>query len=202
MSKGLKTLLIVAGVVLVVFFLVYKFFIGTYNSLIELDETTDSQWSQVQNLYQERFDKIPNLVSTVKGYAKHEESVFTEIAQARAKAGGVVNIDSSVLSDEGKMAEFQKAQDSLGASLQRLLVISENYPSLKADRNFLALQDEISEIENKISLERKRFNDSVKRYNTKIRSFPSNIIAGNMGLEKKAYFEAAKGSETAPKVEF
>lgn len=202
MSGFLKKTLIIAGIILVAGIGLYSCTAGMYNGLVQIDEEVNEKWSQVQNLYQERFDKIPNLVATVKGYAKHEESVFAEIAQARAKAGGVVNVDSSILEDDAKMAEFQQIQDSLGASLQRLLVVSENYPTLKADRNFLALQDEISEIENKISLERKRFNDSVKKYNTKIRSFPTNIVAGNMGLEKKAYFEAVKGSETAPKVEF
>lgn len=198
----MKKKYIVIAVLIAVAFIAYRLSAGNYNSLVTLEEEVNAQWSQVQNLYQERYDKIPNLVATVKGYAKHEETVFTEIAEARSKAGGVVNIDSSILDDEQKLAEFQKVQDSLGASLQRLLAVTESYPSLKANENFLALQAEISESENKISLERRRFNEKARSYNTSIRTFPKNIVASFAGFKSKAYFESVQGSETAPKVEF
>lgn len=190
------------GIVLVVIALVYNFFAGNYNKMVSLDEEVSAAWSQVENQYQRRYDLIPNLVSTVKGYASHEEKVFTEITEARSKAGGVVNVDSSVVDDEEKLAEYQKIQGELGASLQRLLAVSENYPELKANENFLSLQDELSGTENRISVERKRYNDAARTYNTFIRKFPANIVANMNGFTKKAYFEADSAASSAPKVEF
>lgn len=202
MKSGTKKALIIVGVILVCCFGIFKFFGGTYNTIVSLDEGVSSQWAQVQNQYQRRMDLIPNLVSTVKGYAKHESDVFTQIADARSKAGGVVNVDSSILDDPEAFAKYQKVQGELGSSLQRLLMITENYPELKADQNFLALQDQLEGTENRISTERKRFNETVSEYNKYIRSFPKNIIANMNGYRPKSYFTASDEAQSAPKVEF
>ena len=202
MKSGTKKALIIVGVILVCCFGIFKFFGGTYNTIVSLDEGVSSQWAQVQNQYQRRMDLIPNLVSTVKGYAKHESDVFTQIADARSKAGGVVNVDSSILDDPEAFAKYQKVQGELGSSLQRLLMITENYPELKADQNFRALQDQLEGTENRISTERKRFNETVSEYNKYIRSFPKNIIANMNGYRPKSYFTASDEAQSAPKVEF
>lgn len=201
-KNPLVKICVTIGIILVVIALVYNFFAGNYNKMVSLDEEVSAAWSQVENQYQRRYDLIPNLVATVKGYAAHEEKVFTEIAEARSKAGGIVNVDSSVVDNEEKLAEYQKIQGELGASLQRLLAVSENYPELKANENFLALQDELSGTENRISVERKRYNDAARTYNTFIRKFPANIVANMNGFTKKAYFEADSSAKSAPKVEF
>lgn len=175
---------------------------NTYNSLVNLDEGVSEQWAEVQNQYQRRLDLIPNLVSTVKGYAKHESDVFTQISEARASAGGQINISDEVLSDPEAFARYQQVQDNLGSSLQRLLVVTENYPELKADQNFLSLQDQLEGTENRITVARQRYNDVARKYNTKVRSFPANIIANMGGFEKKTYFAASSEAQSAPKVEF
>lgn len=175
---------------------------NTYNSLVNLDEGVSEQWAEVQNQYQRRLDLIPNLVSTVKGYAKHESDVFTQISEARASAGGQINISDEVLSDPEAFARYQQVQDNLGSSLQRLLVVTENYPELKADQNFLSLQDQLEGTENRITVARQRYNDVARKYNTKVRSFPANIIANMGGFEKKTYFAASVEAQSAPKVEF
>lgn len=192
----------VIAVVVIVLGIIYKFTIGTYNTIVDLDENVSSAWSQVENQYQRRLDLIPNLVNSVKAYAKHEESLFTQLAEARSKLGGVVNIDASITSDPQKFAEYQKIQGELSSGLQRLMAISENYPELKANQNFLALQDELAGTENRIATERKRFNDSAKTYNSYIRKFPQSIIAERKGFEKKAYFEADSTASKAPVVQF
>ena len=202
MKNGTKSLLITAGIIVVVLFGAYSCYKTNYNGMVAKDESVQSTWAQVQNQYQRRMDLIPNLVNTVKGYATHEESVFTEIAEARAKAGGVVNVDSTMLDDPEQFKKYQQVQDSLGASLQRLLVITENYPQLQANQNFLALQDELSGTENRISTERKRFNDTVQDYNRYIREFPRSIIANMSGFRTKAYFAASEAAQTAPTVQF
>lgn len=168
-----------------------------YNSMVRLDESVEASWSQVENQYQRRMDLIPNLVNVVKGYAKHESEVFTNIAEARSKLGGTVNIN-----DPDALKAYQENQAQLGNTLGGLLALTESYPELKADKNFLELQDQLEGTENRISVERKRFNDTVKAYNRKIRSFPTNILANMFGFEKRPYFEAEKGAEKAPKVEF
>lgn len=173
-----------------------------YNNLVDLDEQVKSQWAQVENQYQRRLDLIPNLVSTVKGAASHETELYTQVAEARAKAGGVIKIDDSILEDEEKFAEFQKAQDSLGGALQRLLSVTENYPELKTNENFLALQDELEGTENRIATERKRYNDVAQTYNSAIRKWPGVLFANKMGLKAKAYFTAATEAATAPVVQF
>lgn len=202
MSKGLKTLLIVVAVVAVIGFSLYQFFGGNYNKMVAMDEEVMSQWGQVENVYQRRLDLIPNLVETVKGYAKHESKVFTDIAEARSKAGGVMKVSDEVLNNPESFKKFQQAQGELSGALQRLLVVTENYPELKANANFMALQDQLEGTENRITVERKRFNEVVKIYNTFIRQFPRSIIANMNGFRAKQYFEAVEGADKAPQVSF
>ncbi len=202
MSKGIKTLLIVVAVIAVIGFGMYSFFAGNYNTMVAMDEGVKSQWGQVENVYQRRMDLIPNLVATVKGYAEQEKEVFTNIAEARSKAGGVMNITDEVLNNPESFSRFQKAQSELGGALQRLLVITENYPDLKANANFMALQDQLEGTENRITVERGRFNEVVRPYNIFIKQFPRSIIANMSGFREKAYFTASEGAETAPVVSF
>ena len=202
MSLKLKNGLIGLGIILVVLFGCYSCFSGNYNNLVTMDEQVNAQWAQVENQYQRRYDLIPNLVATVKGFATHESEVYTQVAEARSKAGGIVNIDSSITDDPEKMAQFQKVQDSLGGALQRLLSVAENYPELKANQNFMALQDELEGTENRIAVERKRYNDAAQVFNTSIRKFPVVFLANTFGFKTKAYFKAAEESKSAPKVEF
>jgi Uncharacterized conserved protein len=202
MSKGMKTGLIVLAVVLVLGMMCWSFFGGNYNRMVSMEEDVKSQWGQVENVYQRRFDLIPNLVATVKGYAAHESDVFTGIAEARSKAGGVMNISDEVLNDPEAFARFQKAQGELGSALQRLLVVTENYPELKADQNFLALQDQLEGTENRITVERNRYNESVKIFNVFIKQFPRSIIANMSGFRAKSYFTADEAAQQAPAVSF
>ncbi len=202
MNKGLKTFLIIVAVILVIIFSVYRFFAGNYNQMVSLDETVKGQWGQVENVYQRRLDLIPNLVATVKGYASHEESVLQQVTEARSRAGGVMNISDEVLNDPEAFSRFQEAQSELGGALQRLLMITENYPDLKANTNFLALQDQLEGTENRIAVERKRYNDVVKTYNVFIKQFPRVFIANMYGFSEKAYFSADAGAQNAPTVEF
>lgn len=172
----------------------------SYNSMVEKQESTSAQWGQVQNAYQRRADLIPNLVATVKGYATHEENTLKEVVEARAKATQVtVNADDLT---EENVQKYQQAQGQLSAALGKLLMVQEQYPDLKANQNFLALQDELAGTENRISVERNKYNEIVKDYNQYIRKFPQTIWAGWFGFTKKGYFEAEAGSQTAPKVEF
>ena len=173
-----------------------------YNRMVTLDEGVSAAWAQVENVYQRRMDLIPNLVETVKGYAAHEQETLTALTEARSRAGGVTNIDEDLLNDPEAFARFQQAQDGLGSALQRLLVVTENYPDLKANQNFLALQDQLEGTENRIAVERMRFNEAVRAYNTTIRRFPQSIIANMTGFDKKPYFESAAGAEVAPEVKF
>jgi LemA protein len=173
-----------------------------YNRMVTLDEEVNASWGQVQNVYQRRFDLIPNLVETVKGYASHEEETFTAVVEARSKVGGVMNISDEVLQDPDAFARFQQAQGELTGALQRLMVVSEQYPDLKANQNFLALQDQLEGTENRIAVERQRFNEAVKNYNSYIRRFPQAFVANMTGFEKKNYFEASGDAQSAPKVEF
>ena len=191
--------LIIFVVCAVALFSCYK---NTYNSLVYMEENVSGQWAEVQNQYQRRMDLIPNLVSTVKGYASHESEVFKQVSDARSKAGGQINISDEVLSNPEAFERYQQVQDQLGSSLQRLLMVTENYPELKADQNFLALQDQLEGTENRITVARGRYNDAAKQYNSKIRSFPTNIIANMSGFEKKIYFSASAEAQSAPKVDF
>ena len=171
-----------------------------YNSMVNKQETVTAQWGQVQNAYQRRADLIPNLVATVKGYAAHEQETFTAVIEARAKATQM-QVNAEDLTEEG-LREFQQAQGQLGSALGRLMVIQENYPELKANQNFLALQDEVAGTENRIAVERNKFNETAKDYNQYIRRFPHIIYAGLFGFKKKGYFEGDAASQTAPVVAF
>ena len=202
MSKGLKTGLIVLGIIVLIIFSLYGCVTGSYNSMVAADENVKAAWSQVENVYQRRFDLIPNLVNTVKGYASHEEKVFTEIAEMRSKAGGVINVSDEVLNNPESFEKFQKAQNELGGALQRLLAIAENYPELKANENFRDLQSQLEGTENRIAVERKRFNEAVQTYNMQVRRFPQAFLANMFGFREKAYFKADEQAATAPKVEF
>lgn len=172
--------------------------IGTYNSLVSLQEDVSSAWGQVENVYQRRADLIPNLVATVKGYAAHERSTFEAVTRARANAASVHGGDLS----EDEVKEYQKAQGEVSSALNRLLVIAEAYPELKANENFLDLQAQLEGTENRIAEARRVFNETAKKYNRKVRYFPSNIIASMFGFEIKGYFEADAEAHKAPKVEF
>lgn len=174
--------------------------VGKYNGLVGKDEAVSGQWANVENQYQRRADLIPNLVATVKGYAKHESETLEGVVAARAKATQVTVDPTNLTAD--KLKEFQAAQGQLSSALGKLLMITENYPELKANQNFLELQAQLEGTENRITTERGRFNDLCKEFNASIRKFPTNIVASFAGLEKKAYFEAEEGSDKAPKVEF
>ena len=196
MKKGLVTLIVVAVIVLGGFIWVKN----VYNQIVVSDEYIQATWAQVENVYQRRADLIPNLVSTVKGYAAHESETFENVVAARAKATQVT-VDPSDLTPEA-LARFNEAQDGLSAALGRLLMIQESYPELKANQNFLELQAQLEGTENRIATERMKFNDAVKAFNTGIRRFPYNIVASMFGFEKKGYFEAKAGADVAPVVEF
>ena len=195
-KKSIITIVIIAVVVLAI----YLWFKSGYNAMVEKQETVQAQWAQVENVYQRRADLIPNLVATVKGYAQHEQGTLTDVIEARSKATGIT-IDPTDLDPED-IARFQAAQDQLSGALSRLLVSVEAYPELKANENFMALQSQLEGTENRITVERQRFNETAKDYNQYIRKFPRNIIAGMFDFEKVGYFKAQAGAETAPKVEF
>jgi len=196
MKKGLITIAVIAVIAVALFGWVK----GAYNGLVKGEEGVEAAWAQVENVYQRRADLIPNLVATVKGYAAHESETLQAVIDARAKATGIT-VDASNLSEEA-LAKFQSAQGELTQALGRLIAVSESYPDLKANQNFLELQSQLEGTENRISTERKKFNETAQGYNTNLRSFPTNIIAGLFNFEKKGYFKAAEGAETAPKVEF
>ncbi len=173
-----------------------------YNTMVNKQEAVTSQWGNVQNAYQHRADLIPNLVATVKGYAQHEQETFTKVTEARAKATQMnASVNPEDLTEEN-LQKYQNAQAELSNAIGRLLLIQENYPELKANQNFLALQDEISGTENRINVERNKFNTFAQDYNAYIRRFPQVIYAGLFGFKKKGYFEAAQNAQSAPKVEF
>ena len=196
MKKGYIVLIVIAVVILSIFF----WFRGSYNGMVSMSETVSSQWSNVENQYQRRLDLIPNLVNTVKGYATHEKETLEGVVAARSQATQI-KVDAADLTPE-KLAQYQKAQGAVTSALGKLLAITENYPDLKANQNFLELQAQLEGTENRINVARKNFNDAAQAYNTNIRRFPKNIFAGMFGFDKKAYFEAEEGSEKAPKVEF
>lgn len=168
--------------------------------MVKLDEQVSSQWAQVENVYQRRADLIPNLVNTVKGYADFEKDVLTSVTEARSKATSV-NVDPTKLTPES-IQKFQEAQGQLSSALSRLLVVVEKYPDLKANQNFLELQAQLEGTENRITVERQKFNEVTQQYNSKIRTFPNNLTAGLFGFEKKGYFQAEAGADKAPEVKF
>ena len=187
-------------ITIVVIVLVALWGISSYNGLVSMDENVSNKWANVETQYQRRSDLIPNLVNTVKGYAKHESQTLEAVMAARSQATQV-KIDPSNCTPQ-QLAAYQKAQGDVTTALGKLLAITENYPDLKANQNFLELQSQLEGTENRINVARKDFNDSAKEYNTSLRRFPRNIIASMFGFEKRNYFEAEAGAEKAPKVEF
>ena len=187
-------------ITIVVIALVALWGISSYNGLVSMDENVSNQWANVETQYQRRSDLIPNLVNTVKGYAKHESQTLEAVMAARSQATQV-KIDPSNCTPQ-QLAAYQKAQGDVTTALGKLLAITENYPDLKANQNFLELQSQLEGTENRINVARKDFNDTAKQYNTSLRRFPRNIVASMFGFEKRAYFEAEAGAEKAPKVEF
>jgi LemA protein len=175
---------------------------AVYNGLVGRSQEVDKQWAQVQNVYQRRADLIPNLVNTVAGAANFEKSTLTEITEARASVGQVRLDPNRAPDDPARLAEFQKAQDHLSSALSRLLVVAERYPDLKATGNFRDLQAQLEGTENRITVERQKFNEAVQRYNTSVKSFPTVFLAGALGFQAKPYFAAREGADTPPKVEF
>ena len=193
------------GVLLILIFIVIVFglgLMGTYNRLVKLQQGVDAQWAQVQNVYQRRADLIPNLVNTVQGAANFEKSTLTEITNARASVGRVQLDPNKAPTDAKQLEEFQAAQGQLSNALSRLLVVSERYPELRANQNFLTLQAQLEGTENRISVERNKFNQVVQDYNTAVRSFPTNLFAGMFGFTPRPFFNAQPGAEKAPAVNF
>ena len=191
MTQTKKILLIIAIIVVIVILVPLLYLKGTYNTLVNMDETVKSSWAQVENQLQRRYDLIPNYVEVVKGYAAHEKEVFIKVTEARSKVAGAGSISSKI-----------DANNQLSSALSRLLVVVERYPELKANTNFIRLQDELAGTENRIAVERRRYNEAVRAYNVKIRSFPTNIVAGMFGFEKATFFEVPKERQEAPKIKF
>jgi LemA protein len=196
----MKKSLVVILAIVAVCFIVFLWYKGVYNNLVQAEEQVRSQWANVENQYQRRADLVPNLVATVKGYAQHEQTTLENVIKARAKATQI-NIDPTNLNEE-TMAQFQQVQGELSSALSRLLVSVEAYPDLKANQNFLDLQAQLEGTENRIATERTRFNEGAQLYNTQIRHFPNNIVAAISNFTQKPYFKAQAGTETAPEVRF
>ncbi|MCX5856889.1 MAG: LemA family protein [Deltaproteobacteria bacterium] len=191
MTKGKITFFATIGVILLLVISFYGFFKGTYNRFVSMDEAVKGSWAQVENQLQRRYDLIPNLVETVKGYAKQEKDVLVEVTNARAKVGGAGTVPDKI-----------NANNELSGALSRLLVVVEKYPDLKSNQNFIRLQDELAGTENRIAVERMRYNEAVKGYNVAIRSFPANLLAGMFGFQKAAFFEAPATAKATPQVKF
>jgi len=191
MDSKKKTLIIVLAVIVILAIAAYSFFAGNYNKFVSLDQGVKTSWSQVENQLQRRFDLIPNLVETVKGYAKQEKDVMVQVTEARSKVGGAGTVPDKI-----------SANNELSGALSRLMVVVEKYPDLKSNQNFMRLQDELAGTENRIAVERMRYNEAVKIYNQAIKSFPANLLAGMYGFKDAAFFEAPKEAKEAVKVKF
>lgn len=185
---------VILGIVILIILGIASFFVGTYNRLQVMDETVSANWAQVENQLKRRSDLIPNLVNTVKGYAAHENEIFTNIAEARAKLSGAMNAND--------VKAVQRSNNELNSALGRLLVVVENYPNLKADKSFIGLQDELAGTENRLTVARRDYNESVKSMNAVIRTFPTSLVAGLAGVKQREYFEISEAEKAAPKVEF
>jgi LemA protein len=196
----MKNTWIIIIIVLVIGLVIYWLFAGTYNSLVRQEESVQEQWAQVETQYQRRADLIPNLVNTVRGYADFERETLTEVIEARAQATSV-NVNAENLSPEA-IQQFQQAQQGISSALSRLMVVVERYPDLKASQQFQQLQVQLEGTENRIAVARRNFNQAVQDYNSNLRQFPTNMIAGMYGFERKGYFEAAEGAERVPEVQF
>ena len=191
MKRGTKILLIVLAAIVIVVLIGYSSIKGMYNTMVQQETAVDAAWADVENNLQRRLDLIPNLVNTVKGFAEQERDVLLGVTEARSRVAGA-----------GSREERIDAEQELGGALSRLLLVVENYPQLKSNQNFLALQDELAGTENRIAVSRKRYNDSVRQFNTYIRQFPNNLFANMFGFEQREFFEAPEGAEEAPQVEF
>jgi len=200
-SKGCMIAAAVLIVVVVIVGIIFLWGLGIYNNLVAQDETVRKGWSDVEAQYQRRMDLIPNLVSTVKGYATQEQTVFIGVAEARSKVSQMT-VTKEVLEDPQAFQKFQQAQDQLSGALSRLLVVAEQYPQLKSNENFMDLQKQLEGTENRITVARTRYNEVVQTYNTTIRRFPASLVAGFTGFKEKAYFQAKAGADEAPKVQF
>lgn len=200
-SKGCMIAAAVLIVIAVVVVGTFLWGLGIYNNLVTQDETARKTWSDVEAQYQRRLDLIPNLVSTVKGYATQEQTVFIGVAEARSKVSQMT-VTKEVLEDPQAFARFQKAQDQLSGALSRLLVVAEQYPQLKSNENFMDLQKQLEGTENRITVARTRYNETVQTFNTTVRRFPASMVAGFTGFREKAYFQAKEGADEAPKVSF
>jgi LemA protein len=198
--KNIKKSWIVIAVIVLLVIIMYTSIKGTYNKMVTMDESVGKQWANVEGAYQRRGDLNPNLVATVKGYADFEQKTLTDVIEARSKATSVT-IDPTKL-NEATLQQFQTAQDGLNSALSRLMVVFEKYPDLKANQNFIELQNSLERTENRISVERRNFNEVANEFNSYIRSFPKNLYASLFGFEKKPYFKAQEGAEKAPEVKF
>jgi LemA protein len=197
----MRTGLIVLGVIALIVVGAVMWGIGVNNDLVRSEQLVNEKWAQVENVYQRRADLIPNLVETVKGFAAQERTVLEEVTKARASVAGI-KATPELLNDPAAFRKFQEAQTQLGGALSRLLVTVERYPDLKSNQNFLALQSQLEGTENRITVERMRFNEAVREYNTRLRLFPGSLVASLRGFKEKAFFQAAPGSEQVPKVKF
>ncbi len=191
MSRTMKTVLVIAGILFLIVVVPFLYLKGTYNRLVTMDEGVKAAWAQVENQLQRRYDLIPNYVETVKGYARHEKDVFVKVTEARSRVASAGNINDKI-----------RANNQLSSALARLMVVVERYPELKANTNFIRLQDELAGTENRIAVERRRYNEAVRAFNVQIRRFPTNIIAGMFGFEKAAFFKVPKERQEVPKVKF
>jgi LemA protein len=200
-SRGVLIALVAVGGLVVLLLGVALWGVGVYNKLVSLDEGVQSGWSQVENQYQRRAELIPNLVETVKGFAAQEKGVLLGVTEARAKVSQIT-VTKEVLEDPDAFAKFQAAQDQFSSAISRLLAIQENYPQLKSNENFLALQNQLEGTENRIAVERRNYNQVVQLYNTAIRKIPGSLVAGFGGFREKQYFKAKEGADTAPQVKF
>jgi LemA protein len=196
-----KSVLIMLGLIAVVVVGGLLWGVGVINDLVRSEQEVNEKWAQVQSVYQRRADLIPNLVETVKGFAAQERTVLEEVTRARASVAGI-KVTPEVLNDPQALQKFQQAQSELGGALSRLLVVVERYPDLKSNQNFLALQSQLEGTENRIAVERRRFNEAVRGYNTRVKVVPGSLVASLRGFREKAYFDAAPGSETPPRVKF
>ena len=200
MKKTYIIIIAVLAILLIIGFSIFGWFKNTYNDIVIMEEGVSANWAQVENVYQRRADLIPNLVNTVKGYAAHEKETLEGVIEARSKATSV-NIDANNLTPQSFQA-FQQAQEGLSSALSKLMVVVERYPDLKANQNFLELQAQLEGTENRIAIERKKFNEATRAYNTYIKLFPKNFLANMYGFQAKPYFEAQAGAENAPEVQF
>lgn len=201
MKRSVAIALGVVAVLVIIILIFAGWGISVYNRIVTSEEGVKAAWSQVENQYQRRYDLVPNLVETVKGFAKQEKEVLQGVTEARARVGQMT-VTPEVLNDPQALTRFQQAQDGLSSALSRLLVVTENYPALRSNENFLALQQQLEGTENRISVERRRFGETVQEYNVMIRRFPASFVASVGGFREKAYFGAAEGAEQAPSVKF